>query len=394
MENQEKWRAVNKITQQINSTIDNTSLYKIIIEELLTILDIHYCSICVFDETENKFILHCVENINYDDNHLYLLNFVEHCNLSLSSNNYNTVQKMETFSYSLGKNYSSVPLINKNKFLGTIFVYNKSKPVDDDNLQILALVADSIAGSIMNANLYSILKKRDQEKLEFIAGMSHEFKNPLNAIIGFTDLLKQGALYDEIKAMKYLENISNSSKHLSSLIGDILDMARAESGKIELTYGEFSPKLVILEIIASSEKAIAEKQIIMNASLVSDKIEGDAKRFRQIIDNLLSNSLKFAYEKSEISIKTKCENEFFYFEIKDNGEGISKENQSKLFKFFSQANGKNTKHKEGYGIGLSLCKRFVELHKGDITFNSEKGVGSTFQFKLPVKNPESSRTCK
>lgn len=394
MENQEKWRAVNKITQQINSTIDNTSLYKIIIEEFLTILDIHYCSICVFDEAENKFVLHCVEDIKYEDNYLYLLDFVEHCNLSLSSNNYNTVQKIETFSYSLGKNYSSLPLINKNKFLGTIFVYNKSKPVDDDNLQILALVADSIAGSIMNANLYSILKKQDQEKLEFIASMSHEFKNPLNAIIGFTDLLKQGALFDEIKATKYLENISSSSKHLSRLISDILDMARAESGKLELFYGEFSPRLVILEIIASFEKLITEKQIVMNVSLDFANIEGDATRFRQIIDNLLSNSLKFAYEKSEISIKTKCENEFFYFEIKDSGEGISKENQSKLFKFFSQANGKNRKHKEGYGIGLSLCKKFVELHKGEITFHSEKGVGSTFHFTLPMKKPESSLACK
>lgn len=390
LENQECWRVVNNITQQINSTMDIKSLYRIIIEQLLTILDINFCAICTYDELSKQLVLNhsdgCLSDGCKNNLEILLAKCNEYCKEGETSG------LTEIISSSMKYNSYSVPLINKGKFLGTILVCNMESPINDESIQILTLVADNIAFAIMNAQLYSILEQKDQDKLEFIASMSHDLKNPLNSIIGFTNLLREGAIDDKETTMKYLNRISISSLHMSNLVADIMDMARAESGKIELAYEMFSPKMVILEILSTQESELSDKHINLKTSLNDFPISADSKRFRQVIYNLVSNAAKFTDEDGLIEITTHCRDEKFYFEIKDNGEGISPEHQGKLFKFFSQANDSLAKRREGYGIGLAVCKKVIDLHKGEINFESEKGKGTTFWFTLPVEMPTEIKT--
>ncbi len=387
LENQERLRVVNSITRQISSTMNITSLYKIIIEELLGILDINYCAICIYDEESKELNLHNIEEyvcINCDS---YLHGFIQKCDTQLKKQNANSKEVLKLLKNKIGNNYLCVPLLNKDKFLGAIFVHNSSGPVNEENKQILTLVADNIAFAIENARLYSILEQKDQDKLEFIASMSHEFKNPLNTIIGFTNLLREGAINDPEKAIVYLDNISISSLHMSSLVVDIMDMAQAATNNIGLVYDEFTPKEIILEILSTQESAFEGKKINLKTSLNDFPIEADSKRFRQVIYNLVINAIKFTNDDGVIEIATYCDDKFFHFEIRDNGQGISAENQDKLFKFFSQANDDISKQKEGYGIGLAVCKKAIDLHQGEISFKSQRGEGTTFWFKLPMEKP-------
>lgn len=383
IQNQERWSIVNKITRQITSSIVSSSMYKIVITELKDMLNITFCGICVYDENCRKFIL------NYKDSSgealAYLQAHIEYCNRKLENAEFSLEAILKLFTGNLKEYFYSIPLINKNQFLGAIYVYNKDCPVDEESKDILTLVADNIAFAIMNANLYSILEQKDKDKLEFIASMSHEFKNPLNTIIGFTNLLRDGAIEDKETAMRYLNNIIISSHHMSNLVADIIEMARGESGEIELAYEEFSPKGVILEVLSMHESELMNKNINLKTSLNDYPIFADTKRFRQVIYNLISNAIKFVKNNGLIEIVTFCKNGWFNFEITDNGEGIGEEHKGKLFKFFSQGSDSFAKRREGYGVGLAVCKKVIDSHKGEINFDSEKGKGSTFRFKLPVK---------
>lgn len=387
LENQERWRVVNNITRQINSTMDITSLYRIIIEQLLTILDIDFCAICTLDENTKEFVLNHLEDNEIGDCLNYLEKFIDGLNLSFDHKTLEAAAAVNIFSNNLAKNYSSVPLVNHNKFLGSIFVYNKKEPINTENIRVLTLVAENIASSIMNANLYSLLEQRDKNKLEFIAGMTHDLKNPLNSIIGFTALLKESSFEDKELAMNYLNRVTMSTTYMSNLIAGIMDMARAESGKIELDYEIFSPKIVILEILSTQEKEFNSKKLKLNTSFNDTFINADARRFREVVDNLVSNASKYSNSGGLIEITTYCSDEKFYFEIKDNGEGISRENQGKLFKFFSQASDSKARRDDGHGVGLAVCKNIVDMHKGLIDFESERGVGTTFRVVLPVNTP-------
>lgn len=383
IQNQERWCIVNKITREITSSIVSASMYKIVIEELKHMLNITFCGICVYDENLEKFVLNyteqCFEALGYLQKH------IDTCNQKLEKIDYGFEDKLKLFNDNLKEYFYSIPLVNKKQFLGAIYVYNKDCPVDKESRDILTLVADNIAFAIMNANLYSILEQKDKDKLEFIASMSHEFKNPLNTIIGFTNLLRDGAIADKEIALKYLNNISISTHHMSNLIADIIEMARAQSGQLELVYEEFSPKGVIFEVLAMHESEIMNKNIRLKTSLNELPICADTKRFRQVIYNLISNAIKFVKNNGLIEITTFCSEGWFNFEIKDNGEGIKEENKGKLFKFFSQGSDSFAKRREGYGVGLAVCKKVIDSHNGEINFDSKENEGSTFWFRLPMK---------
>jgi signal transduction histidine kinase len=226
-------------------------------------------------------------------------------------------------------------------------------------------------------------------KSDFLANMSHELRTPLNAIIGFSEVLfdqKFGPLNERQK--DYLGDILESGKHLLSLINDILDLAKVESGKIELVFSNFS----LREILEHSLNLIKEKALKHNIELSLDiteevgYIRADERKFKQIVFNLLSNAVKFTPDGGKAGIQAKMINSEVEVAVWDTGIGISREDQAKLFKDFAQLETGLTKKYEGTGLGLSLTKKLVELHKGKIWVESEgRGKGSTFKFTLPIK---------
>jgi len=225
-------------------------------------------------------------------------------------------------------------------------------------------------------------------KSDFLANMSHELRTPLNSILGFSELLMEklpGSLNE--KQEHYLENVISSGKFLLNLINDILDISKVEAGKMELVIEKLAVPDVLNETINLIKEKAMDHHIILKNEFDPDLdfIEADKKRFKQILFNLLSNSIKFSKnEGGMITIRTEKDGHFAKFSVTDTGIGIKKENMGGLFQTFEQLDSGITKSYGGTGLGLSISKKLVELHGGKIYAQSEFGKGSTFTFTLPL----------
>lgn len=241
--------------------------------------------------------------------------------------------------------------------------------------ELLEQLNKSEATKIKYVNKY--LEQEDKWNLLrlLLAKISHEFKTPLNSIIGFSDLLKYRLKSEE--ELEFLNNISISSRHMLDLIQDLLDLTRAQYTPMELNYKEFETRDIILDIINSYPN------VEFDYTLVSLTINADVKRFRQLVYNLTSNAVKFNKPGCKIKILT-YKDDKFNFEITDYGDGIDESNYNVIFEFFAQSNDDIYKRQMGSGIGLALCKSIVEAHGGEIGVTSKLGEGSTFRFYLPL----------
>ena len=237
-------------------------------------------------------------------------------------------------------------------------------------------------------------------KSDFLAVMSHELRTPLNSILGFSDVLREG-IQGELNEdqQKSVDNISTSGKHLLSLINDILDLSKIEAGKetLNLESLEVEP---LCEDVVTLLGSRAEKRSIRIERWVCDEVAhvtGDRRRVRQILFNLLSNAMKFSREGGrvglEVGLRSKADGTdgMVEFVVWDEGIGISKENQKKLFEPFVQVDSRLVRNHEGTGLGLSLVKRLVRLHGGQVEVESEEGEGSRFIVLLPWSKTATGR---
>jgi len=185
-----------------------------------------------------------------------------------------------------------------------------------------------------------------------------------------------------------LGNILQSSKHLLTLIEDVLDVSKSQYKTLELSYKIFNPKEEITQIMSTLEEMVKEKEIDLSYTLTDIQISADLKRFRQLIFNLVSNAIKFNKQGGKINLFTYVKEDKFFFEIIDTGDGISKKDYEKIFDFFSQVNRNQLKRQLGSGVGLALCKMITQAHKGEIDFKSHIKKGSSFWFSLPINGVE------
>jgi signal transduction histidine kinase len=229
------------------------------------------------------------------------------------------------------------------------------------------------------------LEAASHHKSEFLANMSHELRTPLNAISGFSQVLRRG-LVGEIneKQAEYLDDVLTASRHLLSLIDDVLDLAKVEAGQIELRVAPFSlPDVLEGGAVVVRERATRDG---VRVSVTSDPrittVIGDERRIRQVIFNLLSNAVKFTPAGGEVSISAARVDGEIRISVRDTGPGIPSKDQERIFEEFQQAEA-GKEQREGTGLGLALSKRLVELHDGRIWVDSKPGNGSTFTFTLP-----------
>lgn len=247
--------------------------------------------------------------------------------------------------------------------------------------------------SVLNKMLGNLEKAEDSTKLksEFLANMSHEIRTPMNGIIGMSHLALQTPLND--KQRNYIQKIDISAKSLLGIINDILDFSKIEAGKLTIDKIHFDLFKTIENVINLIELKAYEKNIelIVNYKSIKGKMfYGDSLRISQILINLATNAVKFT-ESGEVGIYvTKLSRDRVRFEVNDTGIGLSKEQLSKLFKSFSQADGSTTRKYGGTGLGLAISKQLVELMNGKIWVESQEGKGSKFIFEIELIEKESS----
>lgn len=238
-----------------------------------------------------------------------------------------------------------------------------------------------------------------QAKSDFLANMSHEIRTPMNAIIGMSYLTLDTKL--TVKQRDYLEKIHQSANHLLGVINDILDISKVEAGKLKLEKIDFSlvEQFDELANVISKRASDKEVEIVFDiASSIPSTLCGDPLRIRQILLNLISNAIKFT-ERGEIFVEVKVQDQSeesvdLSFSVKDTGIGIAKDKMDRLFDSFEQVDSSTTRQYGGSGLGLSICKKLVEMMGGKIQCESELGLGSEFTFELTLKRSEKEAVVK
>ena len=246
----------------------------------------------------------------------------------------------------------------------------------------------------------AVAEKTSLTKSDFLANMSHELRTPLNSVIGFSEVL-QDQLFGPInpKQQEYVSNIITSGRHLLSLINDILDLSKVESGKMGLDLNTFP----LRESLDASMNILRERALKGGLEFQLDLapeaevlIMADQRKLKQIIFNLLSNAVKFTPRGGTVELSAVRDGDFIEITVADSGIGIREEDLPKLFQAFTQLESVYTKGFEGTGLGLALTRQLVEMHGGRIWVKSAFGAGSRFSFTLPISQaaavePESCR---
>jgi signal transduction histidine kinase len=287
-----------------------------------------------------------------------------------------------------------VPLLRQNEPIGVISVERREvRPFDEKQIELLATFADQAVIAIENVRLFKEIQQKSQQleiasrhKSEFLTNMSHELRTPLNAIIGFSEVLLEkifGPLNP--KQEEYLADVLSSGRHLLTLINDILDLSKIEAGRMDLERGTFSLRTALENGVTMVRERASRHEIQLGLD-VGDELEeisGDERKVKQVIYNLLSNAVKFTPDGGRVDVSAAREDGHVRVIVRDTGIGIAPGDQERIFEEFSQVGRDPERSREGTGLGLTLSKRFVELHGGRLTVDSAPGKGSAFTFTLP-----------
>jgi signal transduction histidine kinase/putative methionine-R-sulfoxide reductase with GAF domain len=289
----------------------------------------------------------------------------------------------------------AVPLVREDRLIGGLTVIRKATGAfAPEVIELLRTFATQSSLAIQNARLFLEIADKSQQleaasrhKSEFLANMSHELRTPLNAIIGFSEVLMQ-RMFGELntKQEEYLKDIYESGRHLLSLINDILDLSKIEAGRMELELTAFDLPTAIDSALTLVRERASRRGIVLEKTLDErvGPIRADERKVRQVVLNLLSNAIKFTPEGGRIEVRAVPVDSSVEVSVADTGVGIAPEDQEAVFEEFRQV-GSSAAKQEGTGLGLALCRKFVELHDGTIWVTSAVGAGSTFTFRLPVR---------
>lgn len=240
------------------------------------------------------------------------------------------------------------------------------------------------------------LFRANKIKGEFLANISHEFRTPLNAILGFAEILREkGATLREEKGRKYSEHIIAAGQNLLKMVNDLLDLAKTEAGKMKLHIENTAIQEICRGIVAPFATITRKKKIKVRLTIDDNipPLSTDAGKVRQIIYNFLSNAVKFTPERGRIEIRVSMRDEkTVRIAVSDTGCGIAEEDREKIFEKFRQADGSLTRESTGSGLGLAISKELAALLAGSVGLESEFGKGSTFWVDIPVISTATEQT--
>jgi signal transduction histidine kinase len=292
----------------------------------------------------------------------------------------------------------AVPMIVGDQVIGVFDVQSDTAGhFTDEDANIYTTLATQVAVALQNARLYveqaatvTQLRELDKLKSSFLANMSHELRTPLNSILGFTDVMLEeldGPLTPNMD--NDLKLIQKNGKHLLHLINDVLDMAKIESGKMNLIVEKFNLNETIEDVIGITSSLANEKGIMISIAPESDQnvfIRADHTRLRQVLINLVNNGIKFT-EKGGVTVRVAHQANDVLIAIKDTGLGIPVDHLDSIFQEFTQVDSTTTRKAGGTGLGLPISRRLIEMHGGKLWAESsgENGNGSTFNVLMPIE---------
>jgi signal transduction histidine kinase len=404
-------QALGEVGRAVSSTLDLETVLATIVSRASQLSDTDGGAIYEYDEEAEEFHLRATQNLAPDLVGLLRSTFIRkgegavgRMAVTLEPTQIPDIERDATYqsrlrNAALRAGYHAllaVPLLRENRIIGGLIV-NRKTPGEfgPDVIELLRTFAAQSALAIQNARLFQEIEEKSRQlevanrhKSEFLASMSHELRTPLNAVIGFSEVLLDrmfGELND--KQDEYLQDILSSGRHLLSLINDILDLAKIEAGRMELEVTDFHLPQAIDNAITLVRERAARRAITLEVGIDPrlGEIKGDERKVKQVLLNLLSNAIKFTPEGGRVVVNGGLADGFAQVSVTDTGVGIAPEDHEAVFEEFRQVGTDYAKKHEGTGLGLTLSRRFVELHGGTIGVKSQLGQGATFTFTLPVK---------
>lgn len=248
---------------------------------------------------------------------------------------------------------------------------------------------DSVRGAVAVLRDMTEQHKLDKLRSDFIANVSHELRTPIAMLQGYSEAIVDDLVASEEEQREIMKIIYEESLRMGRLVTDLLDLARMESGRMRLYKENVSIESVIRRITQKFAQTAKESLIHLSfESTVSDelKVEIDEDRIEQVLTNLIDNAIRHTPQEGKVNVLVEQENAFVKITVQDTGSGIPKEDLPFVFERFYKADKSRTRGKGGTGLGLAIAKNMVEAHDGTIWVTSEEQVGTTFEFKLPIKN--------
>ncbi len=282
--------------------------------------------------------------------------------------------------------YFSAPLSHAGKTIGAIIVAHP-QTISVSDQQFLARLAGRAATAVENARLYEAVEFANEAKSQFVSIVTHELRIPLTSIKGYTELIRRGNVGEITdQQAEFLDVIGKNVGRMADLISDLSDISRIERGKIKLVSGFITVQDYILETLSSLRHKLEEKSQSLVTDLPEDPLQAyaDPNRVVQVVTNLVSNAWKYTPAGGEITVRAFTKNSHICVEVIDTGIGISEEEQTKLFTQFFRSEAPLVREQSGWGLGLNVTQRLIEIMGGEIGFSSQLDKGSTFWFTLPT----------
>ena len=385
-------------------------LLSVLLPLIRRLLGADHCALLLLDEDSQELVVRAVEGAGIDAEQVIGLSFpigdstvgrVAAEGRPMVVADVDSASGLNRIVRELGiKSLCFVPLLMPGRVVGVLHVGTLSQRVfTEDEVELLRLAADRAAVAIVHARLFQAereaaealartneeLRELDKLKDLFVSGVSHELRTPLTSMLGYLELLREGEageLSDE--QQHFLEIVERNCQRLYHLIDDILFMSRLDSGRFELERASTDLRELVAERVESIRPAAEKERVEVQLDICDAPLQlwADRSRLAQVVDNLLSNGVKFTPEGGDVFVTVSSSGDTTRLEVRDTGVGIPEDDAKRLFERFFRA---STAHNiQGTGLGLSITKTIVEAHGGTISFQSSVGVGTTFTVDLPL----------
>ena len=280
------------------------------------------------------------------------------------------------------------PVVGEGKTVGLVLVERPAPDFSQAERDALARLADHAAAAAENTLLFTQLRRANDAKSQFVSIVSHELKIPMTSIRGYADLLRQGLVGPvNEKQLGFLRTIMSNVDRMTALVSDLADISRIETGRLRIEPGPVPPGDAIREVVAQMQPQLDARKQTVEADLPENlpRLHTDPQRLSQILANLLSNANKYSPEGGTIRIRAAVEGAAVKVTVQDHGIGMTEAEQARLFTQFFRGESTAVRDQPGWGLGLHVTKRLVEVLGGTIGVDSRPGEGSTFWFTQPVE---------